>query len=281
MNPWKGEYHFMKKFTAIALVLVMLVSLFALTSCEEKKLTAYSLVSDAVAKMETLDSFEADMEIKMGVETMGVSMDVPMQYNVKAAGLKGDNPVTFSTVSMTMMGMTMKTEAYTEGEWCYITAFGQNMKMKAGENTEEYDGYADIESVIKELPEDILSDVEITENSDGTKTVSVAVSDEKFAEIYKSFVDEMSASAAEGEEVSEVSVTNAKVTVTVDKNGYISVYGISFDMNLKAESEGMSLEMKASVDMNIAFKNPGTAVTITPPAGYQDFEEVDPEELVA
>ena len=52
-------------------------------------------------------------------------------------------------------------------------------------------------------------------------------------------------------------------------------------MNLKAESEGMSLEMKASVDMNIAFKNPGTAVTITPPAGYQDFEEVDPEELVA
>ena len=135
--------------------------------------------------------------------------------------------------------------------------------------------------MIKELPEDILSDVEITENSDGTKTVSVAVSDEKFAEIYKSFVDEMSASAAEGEEVSEVSVTNAKVTVTVDKNGYISVYGISFDMNLKAESEGMSLEMKASVDMNIAFKNPGTAVTITPPAGYQDFEEVDPEELVA
>lgn len=103
----------------------------------------------------------------------------------------------------------------------------------------------------------------------------------KFAEIYKSFVDEMSASAAEGEEVSEVSVTNAKVTVTVDKNGYVSVYGISFDMNLKAESEGMSLEMKASVDMNIAFKNPGTAVTITPPAGYQDFEEVDPEELVA
>lgn len=128
--------------------------------------------------METLDSFEADMDIKMGIETMGVSMDVPMQYNVKAAGLKGDNPVTFSTVSMTMMGVTMKTEAYTEGEWCYITAFGQGMKMKAGENTEEYDGYADIESVIKEIPEDILSDVEITENSDGTKTVSVAVSDE-------------------------------------------------------------------------------------------------------
>ncbi len=59
----------MKKFTAVALVLVMLVSLFALTSCEGKKLTAYALISDAVAKTNTLDSFEADMEIKMGVET--------------------------------------------------------------------------------------------------------------------------------------------------------------------------------------------------------------------
>ena len=259
----------------------MLVSLFALTSCEEKKLTAYSLVSDAVAKMETLDSFEADMDIKMGIETMGVSMDVPMQYNVKAAGLKGDNPVTFSTVSMTMMGVTMKTEAYTEGEWCYITAFGQGMKMKAGENTEEYDGYADIESVIKEIPEDILSDVEITENSDGTKTVSVAVSDEKFTELYQSLVDEMSASAMEGEAVLDVSVTNANVTVTVNKDGYVSVYGVSFDMNLKVESEGASVETVSSVDMTITYKNPGTAVTVTPPAGYQDFEEVDPEEFIA
>lgn len=268
----------MKKFTAVALVLVMLVSLFALTSCEEKKQTAYSLVSDAVAKMETLDSFEADMDLKVETKEMDEddSMGALSQCNVKAAGLKGDNPVTFSTISVTMMGVTMKTEAYTEGEWCYITAFGQGMKMKAGENTEEYDGYADIEFVIKEIPEDILSDVEITENSDGTKTVSVAVSDEKFTELYQVLVDEVFASVTKGEVVIDISVTNANVTVTVDKNGYVSVYGISFDVNSEELFGG-----KASVDMNIAFKNPGTAVTVTPPAGYQDFEEVDPEEFIA
>lgn len=271
----------MKKITALALVLVMLVSLFALTSCEEKKATAYTLVTDAVAKMETLDSFEADMDIKMGIDMMGVSMDVPMQYNVKAAGLKGDNPVSLSTVSMSMMGMTIKTEAYTEGEWCYITAFGEGMKMKVGEGTEEYDGFSNVQSVMKALPEDILSDVEITENSDGTKTVSVAVSDEKFAEIYKSFVDEMSSSATDGENVSDISVTNAKVSITVDKNGYVSVYSINFDMNMKLDEDGMSVEMKASVDMTVTYKNPGTAVTVTPPAGYQDFEEMDPDELIA
>jgi len=272
----------MKKFTALALVLVMLVALFALTSCEGKKmkLTAYALVSDAVAKTEALDSFEADMEIKMGIEAMGVSMDMPMQYNVKASGLKGDNPVTFSKLSMTIMGMTMTTEAYTEGEWCYVSALGEKAKMKVGADTEEYDGFSDVKSVVKALPEDLLSEVEIIENSDGTKTVSVAVSDEKFAEIYKSFVDEMSSSAAESENVSDVSVENAKVTVTVDKDGYVSVYGIHFDMAVTGESDGISVETKASVDMTITYKNPGTAVTVTLPADYQDYKEVDPSELI-
>jgi hypothetical protein len=53
----------MKKLTAVVLVLVMIVSVFALTSCE--KVTAYSLVTDAVAKTNALDSFEADMNIAM------------------------------------------------------------------------------------------------------------------------------------------------------------------------------------------------------------------------
>ena len=175
----------------------------------------------------------------------------------------------------------MTTESYTEGEWCYVTALGQNMKVKIGEGSEEYDGYSDMESAIKELPEDILSEVEIKENDDGTKTVSVAIADDKFAEIYKDFIGSMSASAAEGSDaISDVSVTNAKVEITADKNGYLSIYGISFDMNIEAESEGLSFETKASVEMNVTFKNPGTAVTVTPPEGYQDFVEIDPEELI-
>lgn len=269
----------MKKFTAVALVLVMLVSLLTFVSCE--KLTAFSLISNAVAKMEELDSFEADLDIKMSMDMLGESMEIPMQYNVKASGLKGDNPVTFSTVPMSMLGITTTTEAYIEGEWCYITMFGQSMKMKVSDMTAEYDGTSDIDSVMKALPEDILSDVEIQKNDDGTKTVAVSVSDEKFSEIYKGFIDEMSSSAAEGFEFSELSISNCKVEITVDKNGYVSVYAIYFDMNMKMEIEEEAFEIKSSVDVTIAYKNPGSTVTVTPPEGYQDFEEVDPEELVA
>lgn len=269
----------MKKLTAVALTLVMLVSVFALTSCE--KVTAYSLVTDAVAKTNALDSFEADMNIAMGMSVMGVTMEVPMDYNIKAAGLKGENPVSFSTIDMSLMGATMTTESYMEGDWCYISVSGQNMKVKVGEDSEEYDGYANIESAIKGLPEEVLSEVEIVENEGGTKTVSVAIEDDKFAEIYKDFIDSMAASATEtNDSISDISITNATVEITVDENGYVSVYKMAFDMNIDVETSGIVVGTEASVEMEITFKNPGTAVTITPPEGYQDFPEVDLDALM-
>lgn len=262
----------MKKRMAFALALLMAFSLVLFTSCENA--TAYSLVADAVAKNEALDSFDADVDIEMSVEVSGITVDVPMGYQIKASGLAGDNPVTSTTMSVTAMGMTMETNAYIEGEWCYVTMLGENMKMKVGESAEQYDGYSSIESVFKPLSEELLADVEITENGDGTRSVSVAIPDEEFETLYQDFVNDMSASAGQEGAVSDLSVTNGKVDITVDGNGYVSVYKVSFEMNLKVESSGVSMDAKAPVEMAITFHNPGTAVTVTPPEGYQDFTEV-------
>ncbi|MBQ9129378.1 MAG: hypothetical protein IJX59_01295, partial [Clostridia bacterium] len=63
----------MKKLLSILLAVMLLVSACVLTSCEE--LSAYELVHSALAKMETLDSFEADvvMSMKMTMDLQGVS----------------------------------------------------------------------------------------------------------------------------------------------------------------------------------------------------------------
>ena len=114
----------------------------------------------------------------------------------------------------------------------------------------------------------------VSDNGDGTRSVSAAISDEEFAEIYQDFIDDMSASAGQEGAVSDLSVSNGKVDITVDENGYVSVYKVSFEMNLKVESSGVSMDAKAPVEMAITFHNPGTAVTVTPPDGYQDFPEV-------
>ena len=59
----------------------------------------------------------------------------------------------------------------------------------------------------------------------------------------------------------------AKLTVAI---GYVTSYDLSFTMEITMEGITSSAEATAA----ITYENPGQAVTITPPEGYQSFEVV-------
>lgn len=259
----------MRKRMAIALALLMAFSLILFPSCGDMK--AYSVVSDAVAKTKSLDSFEADMGMNVSMEIMGISSDVMTRcYQIKAAGLTGTRPVTSTMVSETPE--TAGTMAYIEDGWCYVDALGQKIKMDEG--TEQYDGYSDLEAIFKSLPRKLFSSGSVTENEDGTKTACVAISDKEFTKIYGDFVGEMTSLAALEETISDISIVNGKAEIIVDQNGYVSLYRVCFDMDLKIEAlEDVTMDGKAPVEIEVAFHNPGVPVTVAPPDGYQSFEE--------
>lgn len=268
----------MKKLLSLVLMAALALSLvFALASCEQ--LTAYQLVSDAVAKTNGLDAVDAEMKMNMKTVTSGITMDVPVTMSMKATGLKGENPIVSANMVMPILGEEMPIEVYNEGDDFYIVMAGEGMKMKAGEYTEEYDVSSDFMDVIKALPEDVLKDVEIVKNSDGTKTVSVAISDAVFAEVYKDLLDSTKESAGGADLGADVSVSGAKVEITVNKDGYVSSYKTSFTMEMTISVLGQEIKTTTEADIAVTYKNPGAAVTITPPEGYQNFPEFDPSEL--
>jgi hypothetical protein len=262
-----------KRVFALCLSVILILSALMLTSCE--RVTAYALVSGAMKKTQALDSMDADVTMKMSVDVMGISTEVPMTFHVKAAGLKTDKPIMAADMTMSMMGFDMTTNLYSEGEYFYVTSMGENMKMKIGELTEDYDVMGDIADTVKELPEDLLKDVEAVNNDDGTKTVSVTIPDDAFASIYKELLESTGESAAGGSEITDVAVSNAKADITVSKEGYIAVYKLAFDMSMTVDGEQATSKM----DMTVNYKNPGTAVTVTAPEGYQDFEELTEDDL--
>ena len=268
----------MKKIVSLVLIAALALSLvFALASCGE--LTAYQLVSDAVAKTTALDAMDAELKMNMKTTTAGITMDVPVTMSMKATGLKGENPLVSANIVMQMFGQDVAVEVYREDDDFYIVMEGEGMEMKAGEDTEEYDVSSNFMDVIKALPEDVLKDVEIVKNADGTKTVAVAISDAVFAEIYKELVDSTKESAGGADADVVVSVSGAKVEITVDKNGYISSYKTTFTMEMALSVMGQEIKTTTEADIAVTYKNPGAAVTVTPPEGYQNFPEFDPSEL--
>lgn len=279
----------MKKLTAIGLIFVMLLSVFSLTSCE--KVTAYSLIMDAQEKMNALDScdYDMDLSITMDMGIMGGKIEIPAKANIKGAGLTGENPVSLMTIEMGLFESIFGDNTlvvYTEGDWIYMVAGGEGRKGKIDtDNTEEEQETLDMleidvnDLMQKVYSEEAMKDLEIIENEDGTRSVSMTVPDEVLEGFCDSLLDLIAKTGTETEgesTIGEFSVSNVILDLVVNKEGYLSKEDMGLDITVKvAAEEGVSFSITMNLEMSLAFKNPGTAVTVTPPEGYQDFPETD------
>jgi hypothetical protein len=69
----------------------------------------------------------------------------------------------------------------------------------------------------------------------------------------------------------DIKIEDAVVKITA-ANDYISLYEMEFTMSM--EMQGIAVKIDATA--SIKYTNPGTPVTVTPPEGYQDFEDLTP-----
>lgn len=268
-----------RKLLALGMVLVLLMSVFALAGCEQvEQLTAYKLVTDAVAKTEALESADMTLKMDMSVSAEGMTMDIPMSYDIKATDLKTESPKVSMKMTATVIGMSMDIDAYVENGYYYMSMMGEKVKYKA-EDAAQYDALGQADSMMMDLPEDVLKDVAIIKNEDGTKTVKVTMNADAFKAVYDELIAATGSSAASGATLSAVNIANAEVEITVAESGYVTDYKVKFDMNMTMDMLGESSTASAKIDMSLKYNEPGKTVTVTAPEGYQDYEEMSLDSL--
>ncbi len=238
-------------------------------SCEKQE-SVSDAVASAVEKTNELDSFEAEITMEIAMAMEGMTMTVPMTVDMKAENANGEKPIFSATMSTSLLGMAVEADLYCDGEWVYYSGDGMEYKMPAEESGDEYDYTGDIDAMLKDIPGELFKDKQFAKNDDGSSTVIIDVPNEVFAEIYDELIDSMNEESTD-EAVGDVEISDAKISITI-KDGYISVYDISFKMSMTTYDVESTSEVKTSV----TFKNPGEKVTVTPMEGYQDFEEYDP-----
>ncbi len=255
-----------KKLLALALALCLLIGCTACAAVE--KVTAFAMVHGAVEKTRALDAMDCTLDMQMDVTAEGMTMSVPVEAAIKAKGLQGDAPVASSAVTTKMLGMEMTVSMYQEGEWAYVQMGGEEYKVNvASVEASEYDYTDDVSAMLKDLPEELFEGIEAVKNEDGSATVTVPIPDDVFARVYQEFLNQVNDSAqAEG---MQLAVTDAVVKITV-ADDYVATYDMSF--NMKVDVMGMTTQ--SAVKASVKYNNPGTDVTVTPPAGYKDFEEL-------
>ena len=266
----------MKKIFALILALIMCFGVFVACGDEEESIggggkknpTAaddYKEFEKAMEKTQALESLSAKMDMDITVSAEGITMEVPMDMTIKIKDAKSEKPTTYVDLKMTMMGMEVAMEMYQEDEWCYYVSDGEKYKISL-EEAQAGDG-ADfthnLDGLMQELSEDIMKKASIESNGDGSKTLTVKLSEEDFAEYFGEYMEGL------GYGVDGATIEEASVSMTA-KDGYLTVYEMNMEMEIIAEG----ITTKGVAKISATYDDPGEEVEITPPEGYKDFPEL-------
>lgn len=243
----------------------MMLSVMMLASCGE---TPASLINSAMANMAQLDSLEVKSNLEAKTNVMGTDMTLPVVTRVQMTGAQGDSPVVLMDMEVSMMGITSKTTEYNDGEWIYISVDGINYKVDNVNKSAMLFNGVSAKTLLQELAEDLLQGAKIVKNEDGSKTVALTIPAAVFTEMYAPMLNNLNKTVGTAEDAMTVSDADVKLTV---KDGYLTKYEMNYTVDMVVEG----MDASASMAMTAEFLNPGQDVTITPPAGYQDFPELD------
>lgn len=232
----------------VAAFLMTAVMVLSLSGCELfARKTAYDLYSGAVNAMNEAGGFEADCKISVATSVASVDMSIDFNMNMQ---MNGENAkIYIDYVDDTEM-VTSLFDGYTYLE------IGDEIKFKV--KNEDDDEFMADEGILPTLTEEMLEEVELVENEDGSTSFTVEVSYEDAENLLNLT-----------EEGMEVVPGSIMLSMTFDENDVIKSMKLEFDVTM--EEEGVAYTGTESVECE--FVNVGTAPEIK--LNYPEDEYMD------
>lgn len=230
----------------IAVILAITLALGTLSGCAlKKKLTAFGLYTKAVNTIREAGGVEADCVAVMDLSLLSVEIDM----NIKQNGEDGEITVA--------MGGEQVSKTTTVGGMVYVDAAGTKTRYPKP----AFEGSGNEMSAIPKLAENLFTDIEIVEDENGGKALTVSIGSDVLASLFDAADD-----AFEG-----LSFENAALTMYFDPDDNIE----SMHLDGDAVMEVMGFQMTVNMVVDYTFKNLGTAPEINVPENAEEYILVD------
>lgn len=282
----------MKKITVFILALAIAASALILTACGKTqqtttstteaevivpvKKTAYDIFSDAYGKTKALSAVEYNCKMDVSMVNGEEEIGIDVKTHAKTVGINDKKPVSSGVVDLSIGGVTVSASVYNADGMAYIDIAKLSKKKIAIDSPEAitYNLSSMTKKSIVAFPEEILKDVNIVENDDGTKTIAFELTSEQFKSSYKEALESFLKFIEEDDysSLSEMSFRGVNVNVCIGSDGYISKYSLDYTL-VKDEAskteEDEDIELNASIE--IEFVNPGAEVKVDVPADIDSY----------
>ena len=258
----------MKKSFTIFILLLLISAFFvlSLSSCGTDK--PESVVNNAIKNTSKLTEFEAKMDMAINVQASDEDMNIPVSILMKVKDGNKKHPLVYSYMSTEMFGEKMESEAFMDDKFVYVLSGGEGYKMKVEDAEGEYDYSDQLKENLKKLPKNLLKDTELIQENNGSYKIAVKIPENVFDELYGELLDDISEISL-GEVFDSLDISDCMINLVI-KDNFVTSYTLSYNMSNTTENETVS----AAVSVAYEIVNPGKSVSITPPQGYESFEEI-------
>jgi len=275
----------MKKLTAIALALCIILSAFALTACGDNASTdgdnpageqtgnktegsVYEIVAAAIEKTLKAKSFEANLSSVLKTDLMGNKSETKAEGNVKATAVDTDTPKAFFSGKAVMEGYEMAQDYYYDGEWKYFGSEEMGLYKSQVSYAEFAKEIGAPQTVIVTLPKAIFSNAQSKKNDDGSLTVTLTVDEANMETLYKDTIIAVVQDVV-GQDLNQAVTKDATIEITV-ADGYVRDYKLNFTCEITAGND------KVTYDVNdvVTFVSCDKGVTVTAPENLDQYYEM-------
>ncbi len=252
------------------LIMVLVLSISVFTACKTEN--PEDALKAAFEKMESLNDFDAGMDMNITMDASGMEVGVSGEMDIKACDVKNACVMSIDG-SVTAFNVKQKISAYMADSMFYINVMNNKIKIPLGEGIDiTKEGTA-------ETPDISASNLELKEENEN-KIITGTIKAEEFS---KTITDSMKniGTASDEEILSEIEnfdLTDIIFKAVINSDGYISSLDLKFDINFKEASSEISNELSYNLkmDIKIQFNNIGKKPEITAPSdlgSYMSMEE--------
>ena len=177
-------------------------------------------------------------------------------------------------MDMSMLGETINMEMYFRDQYLYMNTAGEKMKMpfNIAELSAEIEQASaaqlgDLTGLLGQDFSSFYTDFAMTENADGTKTITFGIDSAKMNDLYSQLVTAMG--LALPQDVS-VAYRDINCSCVVDTNGYLS----RTTMVMGADMSDSVTSIKLDMDISMEYRNPGQPVSVVFPDDLDTYPDV-------
>lgn len=281
----------MKKITVFVLAIVVAASALLLTACGKTpqtttsatesevivpvKKTTYDIFSEAYGKTKGLAAVEYNCKMGVSMVNGEEEIGIEVKTHAKTVGINDKNPVSSGVVDLSIGGVTVSASVYNADGMAYIDIAKVSKKKVPTDSSEAltYNLSSMTKKSIVAFSEDVLKDVNVVENEDGTKTIAFELTSEQFKSSYKEALESFLKYVEDDDSsLNEMMFRGVNVNVCIGSDGYISKYSLEYTLvkdEAQKTDEDEDIELNASIE--IEFVNPGADVKVDVPADIDSY----------